>query len=289
MRQRIGAAVGQSREQVQRRARKLARPMRIARGHREYSERREVARSSLPQNQQDLAKLRTQGFVEVSLAEELRAELISTSREKLASAESLPQRGKKAFFSQLLSAEDRELDSVYMRVALNEEMLRMVGAYLGGAPFLESVELLLSKPLTDDGPARSQLWHRDRTDTAILKLFVYINDVEEQNGPFVFITKDESKKVPEYLPHYVPDLRMEHYVPLSRAVRVNGEAGTAFLVDSTNCYHLGSRCQEPRLAYVAYYSSGFGYFPRETEWDIAAQEQDALSKRQRLALGQFPG
>jgi hypothetical protein len=288
MRHRVGTAVGYLREQVQRRVRKLTRPIRILKGLREYSDRRALARSAHPRNQEDVDRLKAQAYADVSLGEELSRPLIAAGREKLATAGSLPQRGRKAFFSQLLSNEDRSLDGIYMRVALDEEVLRMAASYLGGSPFLEYVQLFFSKPL-GGGAVQSQLWHRDRTDAAILKLFVYINDVGDKNGPFVFLPREQSDKVPKYLPHYVTDQRMERYVPLSRAVTVKGKAGRAFLIDTTNCYHLGSRCREPRLAYVAYYSSGFGYFPRETTWQVTEEEKTQLSRMQKLALGHYEG
>jgi hypothetical protein len=56
------------------------------------------------------------------------------------------------------------------------------------------------------------------------------------------------------------------------------------MVDSENCYHLGSRCSEPRLAYVAYYDSGFGFRDRERDWkDVADGTQ--LTELQQFALG----
>jgi hypothetical protein len=284
MRERVGTAVGYVRDQVRRRVRKLARPVKILKGYREYSDRRTLARSVPPANDVDATRLQADGYVRVSLREDLQRPLIAASREKLASAASLPQRGKKAFFSQLLSDEDGGLDDIYMRVALDEEMLRMVAGYLGGAPFLESVELLYSKPI-EGAPVQSQLWHRDRTDAAIMKMFVYISDVGEENGPFVFLAKEQSDRIPAHLPHYVTDERMKKYVALSEAVTVKGEAGTAFLIDTTNCYHLGSRCKQPRLAYLAYYSSGFGYYPRERSWQLTESERARLGPFQRLALG----
>jgi hypothetical protein len=57
------------------------------------------------------------------------------------------------------------------------------------------------------------------------------------------------------------------------------------MTDTQACYHLGSRCKEPRLAYVAYYSSGFGYRPREKSWKVSQDELSGLSPLQRLALG----
>jgi hypothetical protein len=287
MKRRLSVAIGYVRDQVQRRVRRLVRRMRILKGRDEYAERRELARKAVPPNREDSHLLSTRGYVDIALDDALAEPLIGASREKLAVADSLPPTPSKAFFSNLLSHEDRTVDSVYIRTALHEETLRMVGAYLGVTPFLESVDLLVSKPLGNGAPAKSQLWHRDRTDAAIVKLFIYVNDVGDEHGPFVFLSKEQSSKVPEYLPHYVSDERMERHAQLSQALTVKGEAGKAFLVDTSNCYHLGSRCEQPRLAYIAYYSSGFGYFPRENAWHLTAEEKARLSRIQQLALGHY--
>jgi len=60
----------------------------------------------------------------------------------------------------------------------------------------------------------------------------------------------------EFLFHYLTDEQMAKHADLSKMVALTGAAGTTILIDSQTAYHLGSRCQEPRLAYVAYFSSG---------------------------------
>ena len=211
------------------------------------------------------------------------SELVSSAQGKLAAATALPQRGNKPFFSQLLSSSDYGVTAPFLRFALHEPILTAVARYLHCAPFLQSVELLYSKPLPNQ-PSASQLWHRDRRDLAIIKVFVYASDVAFANGPLTMLPKAESRRVPEYLPHYLSDEKLSHYAPLDRAVSLTGPAGTTWMVDSENCYHLGSRCSEPRLAYVAYYDSGFGFRDRERDWtDVAAGAQ--LTELQQFALG----
>jgi hypothetical protein len=40
---------------------------------------------------------------------------------------------------------------------------------------------------TDASPALSQLWHRDPEDLKLVKVFVYLADVDERAGPFRYI------------------------------------------------------------------------------------------------------
>jgi hypothetical protein len=39
---------------------------------------------------------------------------------------------------------------------------------------------------TDASPKNAQLWHRDRDDLQILKIFIYSTDVDEKNGAFFY-------------------------------------------------------------------------------------------------------
>ncbi len=273
------------RDQVRRNRERLSRPLRIARGYQEFTSRQALAQAVSPASSWDVGALSADGYLVVPGTPELVPELVAAARDKLAGAASLPQSRNKAFFSQLLGPEDRGLDSVFLRFALTERLLHTTARYLGVAPFLESVELLYSKPV-EGPPAQSQQWHKDRTDRRILKVFVYINDVTPRHGPLSLLPRSQSARVPEFLFHYLTDEQMAKYADLSKLVALTGSSGSTILIDTQATYHLGSRCEVPRLAYVAYFSSGFGYRARESEWgSVAATANGSLSPLQRYALG----
>jgi hypothetical protein len=272
------------RDQVRRKAERFSRPLRIARKYGEYQLRRRSADGVPLETCYDVSTLSEQGYLRVSPAPPGVNELVDASRRKLADARALPQSRNKAFFSQLLGPADLDPGGVFLRFALNEKLLGTTARYLGVAPFLESVELLYSKPI-EGPPAQSQQWHRDRTDRRIMKVFVYAVDVTPRNGPLSLLSRPDSDRVPESLFHYIPDEQMARYVGPERTIALTGGAGSTIMIDTQACYHLGSRCQEPRLAYVAYYSSGFGYRPRESSWTVAPEALARLSPLQRLALG----
>lgn len=272
------------RDQLRRNTERLSRPLRIARGYKEYAGRRALAQAIPTAECWDVPSLTAEGYLVVPGVPDGVGELINASRDKLAHAQNLPQSRNKAFFSQLLDAGDRGLDTIFIRFALSDKVLKTTAKYLGVAPFLESVELLYSKPVQGP-PAQSQQWHKDRTDHKILKVFVYINDVTARHGPLSLLPRPQSEKVPEFLFHYLSDDEMAKHADLSKAVALTGAAGNTILIDSQTSYHLGSRCQEPRLAYVAYFSSGFGYRARETHWALDPGRLATLSTLQRYALG----
>jgi hypothetical protein len=261
----------------------IAKPLKILARYGEFQKRRNLAEALARQENADVARLRREGHTVLKSETVDTSEVSRAGAARLAETIEFAQRGGKAFFSQLLTPEDKKLSSPFMRFALNEEILRSVAAYLGGAPYLEYVDLLYSKPVQTR--SASQLWHKDRTDHALIKIFVYCLDVSSENGPFSFFSSIDSARIPEYLPHYLPDEKMAEYVPLSNVISLTGKAGTALMIDTRHCYHFGSRCIQPRLAYVSYYTSGFGYYPRETKWDLGDFPIGGLSSLQRMALG----
>jgi hypothetical protein len=272
------------RDQARRNMERLSRPVRIVRGYGEFSRRRALAGVVDKSSCYDVKKMQQDGYLVIRPPAKLVADVVEAARNRLEATQTLTQSRNKAFFSQLLLPEDKSLDGPFMRFALNEKLLQTVAKYLGVAPYLESIELLYSKPV--QGPAaQSQQWHKDRTDRRIVKVFVYINDVSDENGPLSLLSRSDSEKVPEFLFHYLTDEEMARYVDVSRTVAFTGQAGTTVMVDSQTCYHLGSRCQKPRLALVVYYSSGFGYRARESKWEAATAAVSPLSPLQRHALG----
>jgi hypothetical protein len=61
-----------------------------------------------------------------------------------------------------------------------------VSSYLGLWPCLYAISAWLNFP-TDQPASKSQLWHRDPEDLRLVKVFIYLVDVDEQCGPFTYI------------------------------------------------------------------------------------------------------
>jgi hypothetical protein len=116
-----------------------------------------------------------------------------------------------------------------------------------------------------EGPySGSQLWHRDREDVKILKVFICIEDVILSNGPFTYApgTQEggEIKKEPRYIieksgTKRTTDEMMNEIVPKSNWIKSVGKAGTVVFAD-TNGYHKGGEVTEGyRLLFTCMYVS----------------------------------
>lgn len=90
----------------------------------------------------------------------------------------------------------------------------------------------------------AQLFHQDKEFIRFVKVFVYLNDVDERNGPHTYI-KGSAR---DYLQHVPPDYQisqrlsdeyLEHQYAADRFVSVTGSRGTIVLED-TSGFHKGT-------------------------------------------------
>jgi hypothetical protein len=194
----------------------------------------------------------------------------------------------KLFFRESLSLDDLKSKLVFVDLALDERLLRTVMKEFGLLPHLESVEVVVSHP-TSGALTASQLWHRDVNDRRLLKLFVYLEDVGEPQGPFTFLPAEASARVPRHAEHYLHDASIAATVPASEWTSVLGAAGTSFLIDTGRCFHCGSRCTERRVAYIATFSSGIKYMKYADQWaQILGERVNGLSELQRAVCDLAP-
>ena len=101
-------------------------------------------------------------------------------------------------------------------------VLRRVAAYLGCTPTLSSLGVRRSQ--ASAAPASVQHWHRDYDDWHTVKLFVYLSDVGEEDGPFQFVPGSHLER---------GTVRAEQYTEqrVGSAVAMLGPAGTTFMAD----------------------------------------------------------
>src|SRR5215813_7545771 len=76
-------------------------------------------------------------------------------------------------------------DDIFVRYALQPEILNIVNGYYGMLTRLRYYNVWHTFP-TQQPPRESQLWHRDPEDRYILKMFVYLTDVDEGAGPLTY-------------------------------------------------------------------------------------------------------
>jgi hypothetical protein len=88
----------------------------------------------------------------------------------------------------------------------------------------------------------SRLWHIDIEDLRVLKVIIYLQDVNEENGPFEYLPLSLSKQVGKKLKYrhgYVKNQRMEEALSGSHYQSCTGKAGTVVLAATGSVFHRG--------------------------------------------------
>lgn len=199
----------------------------------------------------------------VEQLEQTKADLLEADR-KLADAPAEVDK-RKPYVRYLL--EDRpelDLDSIFVRFALQKPLLRIANEYFGMVTRLAYFNVWHTYKSTVAAQS-SQLWHRDFDDPHyIMKVFVYLSDVDEGSGPLSYAAGSHSKGNMSREPDYVSktshsrrssDDQMAEVIPRDRWIPALGPKGTIVFAD-THGYHKGGWAkQSERLVYTCMFTS----------------------------------
>ena len=89
---------------------------------------------------------------------------------------------------------------------------------------------------------KSRLWHIDPEDRKVLKVVIYLNDVDDSNGPFEYIPQPFTSKLISALKYnhgYVQDKTMKKVISPSFFKSCTGIAGTVILAATGSIFHRG--------------------------------------------------
>ena len=162
---------------------------------------------------------------------------------------------------------DRSYDSAINRLAMHPEVLRVISNYMGMVPLLYRINILYS-PNNETIEASSQFYHLDPEDIIMSKIFIFVEDVDEDTGPTTAMPADRSALVRQaitYRKGRVADEVVEKYGGKEHLVACTGKAGTMAFLDTCRCFHMGSRkAGKPRYAIMIQYQSPYAAsFPLE--------------------------
>lgn len=117
--------------------------------------------------------------------------------------------------------------------------------------------ITVRRDFADGQKVETRLWHRDAEDRRIVKIIVYINDVDEPCGPFCYIPKTVAPRGRlELVDGRVPDSVMGRHVAPRDAVHCTGPAGTVIFTDTCAVFHRGALPSESdRLTIFYIYNS----------------------------------
>ena len=149
-----------------------------------------------------------------------------------------------------------------MQLALRPDLLDAIVSYMGTVPVLRSIQVFYSGTLEEE-PTSSQLYHCDADDTRQVKIFVLCSDVGSDNGPLTLLDAARSATVRRATGYHFNRRLTDEQVDgvlggPAHPEEVVGGPGTLCLVDTSRCFHFGSRVvpgAAPRLVTMIQYLS----------------------------------
>ena len=149
--------------------------------------------------------------------------------------------------------------------ACEQRLLNIVENYIGLPVVFQGVHL--RQDFANEKPVTTELWHRDLEDRRVIKVFVYLTDVNEENGPFEYIPKSKASPLmwwwinlkiairTRQRPHElgINDDEMNALVPRLLWKRCEGPAGMVVFSDAVALFHHGkSRTQGRKSLFFVY-------------------------------------
>ena len=170
--------------------------------------------------------------------------------------------GRKKFLVNVLDPGTLDASHPAVRLALRPDLLSATVAYMGTVPVLRSIQVFYSGTLEDE-PVSSQLYHCDADDVRQMKIFVLCSDIGSDNGPLTVLDAARSARVRRSRGYRFNDRLTDQQVDEvlggpARPVEIVGPPGTVCLVDTSRCFHFGSRVRPgaaPRLVTMIQYLS----------------------------------
>lgn len=217
------------------------------------------------------------------------------ARERFDSSAPPAGKNKKRFLQNVLDASSLTLDSAVIRFALRTDVLAMVSRYLGVVPLLSTITVFHSDT-TEGAPTSSQLYHCDGDDVTQVKVFVYCSDVDADSGPLTVLDANTTRTVQERTGYQFRDRLSDDKVALTvgdaRGHAILGPAGTTAFVDTSRCFHFGSRVAPnapPRLVTMVQYQTPYSFMlaaDGDGSMPFRRLITPSLTPLQRLVLGE---
>jgi hypothetical protein len=189
------------------------------------------------------------------------------------------------------SARQEEIDRhpALIRWGLDQRLLDTVESYISMP--VDYRGLTVRRDIMGGDQLETRLWHRDYEDRKIVKILVYLNDVDRGGGAYEFIPRgDLSIWRVGPIGGRIDETAMRHVVPQTAWRSCSGPRGTVVFSDTCSVYHRGTIAHsEDRRALFFCYNSRTPRSPEHCQplFDRAhfAAAASDLSARQRAAIG----
>jgi hypothetical protein len=183
-------------------------------------------------------------------------------------------------------------DDPWFKVVSSRRLIDLANTYVGMWSKLEYVDVWYSVPQPEAAERiSSQRWHRDYNDKHLLKVFLYLVDVDESMGPFQFVAGSQPGGPYEdawgWQPlgqNYPTEDELEARIPASAVQTFTGPAGTLLFCNTAGFHRGGFSTTKPRVLATATYSSPASLAALTVRSYSYIGAADALDEPSRFAL-----
>jgi len=210
------------------------------------------------------------GFKQLDVDNDIKREIFVRSDEIFRSKEFKNDiNARKNYLHQYKIDTSKNENHIYLKFILSNEIINIIHGYLGNDVILSNLQLWYSnnQNFVSGG---SQDLHMDGEDTKQIKLFFYLSDVDEQSGPLNVISKLQSKILNKkknkknFIQRKTEKLSDNELQDISKNIKIHsmtGLKGSLNFVDTSNCYHFGSRPgKNPRYLLMYQFLSSYSYY-----------------------------
>lgn len=153
-----------------------------------------------------------------------------------------------------------------LKLANDESLGDLLESYFEFKPKLYHHATYLNCPYSSQ-PQHSQLWHRDPEDFKVVKVFIYLTDVDESSGPFIYVPGSQPRgryshlTPPSRHPWRLQDHEVESVFPKEYWTLCSGAAGTVIVADTVGLHKGGFTISGYRGVAVFTYTSSTPFQP----------------------------
>ncbi|NWF61681.1 MAG: phytanoyl-CoA dioxygenase family protein [Fischerella sp.] len=145
-----------------------------------------------------------------------------------------------------------------------QKLLNIVENYIGLPVAFQGVHL--RKDFPNENQFGTLLWHKDSEDRRMVKVIIYLTDVEEKHGPFEYVPLSLTPlhSLNYYRIYYklwqsgylgINDEQLQEIIPKSAWKSCPGPAGTVIFADPKTALHHGTLRTEERSALFFVYTA----------------------------------
>jgi len=146
------------------------------------------------------------------------------------------------------------------RIGLHERLLDIVESYIGLPVAYDGVAI--NYTVADGQEVATRKWHRDREDRRMLKVAIYLHDVDEEGGPFQCIARQDTIRndIDGYRYEFGEDPLLKARLGpdyIDDMVSCTGLKGTVVFCDTARFFHRGkpATARDRAALFYSYFAS----------------------------------